>query len=150
MRRKLEDIPGPTMEEVRAFVRKNPTMQPAEIVKAINCDWGRACNARHLEGVTRPSPRFNSVALKAGLRTVRISTIKAKDDRIAQLEDEVLELKTRPDFVKPEPTILERVTYVQTDASIELEAKLEKLCAELVEARAVISYLEKKLHGTSV
>ena len=150
MRRKSEDIPGPTMEEVRAFVRQNPAMQPIDIAKAIGCDRGRAYNARCVEGVSRPTPRFNSIAPKAGLRTVRLSTLKAKDDRIAQLEDEVLELKTRPDFVKPEPAILERITYVQTDASIELEAKLEKLRAELVEARAVISYLEKKLHGTPV
>jgi len=150
MRRKSENIPGPTMEEVRAFVRQNPTMSPIDISKAIGCDRGRAYNARCVEGVSKPTPRFNSIAPKAGLKTVRISTLQAKDSRIAELEEELLELKTRPEFVKPEPTILERITYVQTDKSIELEAKVEKLISELVEARAVISYLEKKLHGTPV
>jgi hypothetical protein len=145
------------MDEVRAFVRQNPTMKPIDISKAIGCDRGRAYNARCMEGVSKPTPRFNSIAPKTGLKTVRISTIKAKDDRIAQLEDELLEMKTRPEFAKPEPTIIERITYIPSEPSAEYEAEMAKLRAELSElraelseARVVISYLEKKRHGTSV
>jgi len=150
MRRNSAEIPGPTLEEVRAFVRLNPEMQPSQIAKTINCDLGRAYNARCMEGVSRPTPRFNSAPQKAGLKVVRSSTLEAKDKRIAELEDEILELKTRPDFAKPEPTIIERIKFVPSEPSAELEAEVVKLRAELSEARVVISYLEKKLHGTSV
>ena len=72
------------------------------------------------------------------LKVVRKSTIEDKDARIAQLEKQVEMLKISPN---------QEVRYVATPDQISAVRRLE---SELLGAKAIIAYLERKLNGTSV
>ena len=79
---------------------------------------------------------------KKRLKVVRKSTIEDKDARIAELEKQVEMLKTSPN---------EKTTsHVDNKTVIDLINRARKFETELLDAKAIIAYLERKLNGTSV
>lgn len=126
-------IHGPSKREVLEIVRANPTMGAHEIVKQFNCDLGRVNHARSELGMTqkRPFAPRNRSAKSAQLAAY-------SKQRIEELEKEVQMLKTSPNT---------EIKYVATPEHLSAARRLE---AELLDAKAVIAYLEKRLYGTPV
>lgn len=126
-------IHGPSKREVVEIVKQNPQLSATEIVKKFNCDMARVHHARSELGLAqkRPFAPRNRSAKSAKFAAY-------SKQRIEELEKEVQMLKTNPNV---------QIKYVATPEQLSAVRKIE---AELLDAKAVISYLEKRLYGTSV
>ncbi len=129
---------------LKDFVKANPEMPCADVATLFECPKQQVYHARHDVGVSKPV----TMTKKKRLKVVRKSTIEDKDARIAQLERQVEMLKVNPNqevryIPAPEPEI----RYIATPDQISAVKRLE---AELVDAKAIIAYLERKLDGASV
>ena len=120
--------------ELREYVKDNPDEPVDETVSKFGVSKQHVYNARHDAGVSKPI----TMSKMKRLKVVRKSTIEDKDARIAELEKQVEMLKTSPN---------QEVRYVATPDQISAVKRLE---AELLDAKAIIAYLERKLNGTSV
>jgi hypothetical protein len=109
-------------------------MPCADVATLFECPKQQVYHARHDVGVSKPV----TMSKKKRLKVVRKSTIEDKDARIAQLEKQVEMLKVSPN---------QEIRYIATPDQISAVRRLE---AELVDAKAIIAYLERKLNGTSV
>ena len=127
------EILGPSKREVLEIVKANPTMSAHEIVKQFNCDLGRVNHARSELGLSqkRPFAPRNRLAKNAQLAAY-------SKRRIEELEKQVEMLKTSPNT---------EIKYVATPEHLSAARRLE---AELLDAKAVIAYLEKRAYGTPV
>ncbi len=120
--------------ELREYVKDNPDEPVDETVSKFGVSKQHVYNARHDAGVSKPI----TMSKMKRLKVVRKSTIEDKDARIAQLEKQVEMLKISPN---------QEVRYVATPDQISAVRRLE---SELLDAKAIIAYLERKLNGTSV
>ena len=123
-----------TRTELKEYVKDNPDEPVAETVSKFGVTKQHVYNARHDVGVSKPI----TMSKMKRLKVVRKSTIEDKDARIAQLEKQVEMLKISPN---------QEVRYVATPDQISAVRRLE---SELLGAKAIIAYLERKLNGTSV
>ena len=119
---------------LKDFVKANPEMPCVDVATLFECPKQQVYHARHDVGVSKPV----TMSKKKRLKVVRKSTIEDKDARIAQLEKQVEMLKVSPN---------QEIRYIATPDQISAVRRLE---AELVDAKAIIAYLERKLNGTSV
>ena len=127
-----------TRTELKEYVKDNPDEPVAETVSKFGVTKQHVYNARHDVGVSKPI----TMSKKKRLKVVRKSTIEDKDARIAELEKQVEMLKTSPN---------EKTTsHVDNKTVIDLINKARKFETELLDAKAIIAYLERKLNGTSV
>ena len=132
-------INGPSKQEVLQIVKLNPTLTTTELVQKFGIDRGRAYHARSELGVAKK--RLNPKRV-SGLKTVRTSTLDAKDKRIAELEKELADWLD--EFEKEKQKLWETTER-------RFENLVGKLHEELMQAKAVIAYLEKKVaNGTSI
>lgn len=125
------------LPELMAYVKDNPNEPVSEISSKFGVTKQFVYNARHRAGVSVPTPKPKRSA-KAGLRVVRKKTLTDKDHRIAELEKQIEMLKISPN---------QEVRYVATPDQISAVRRLE---AELLDAKAIIAYLERKLNGAPV
>ena len=125
------------LHELKAYVKEHPNQPVAEIASNFGVTKQFVYNARHRAGVSVPAPKPKR-SPKAGLQVVRKKTLTDKDHRIAELEKQVEMLKISPN---------QEVRYVATPDQISAVRRLE---SELLDAKAIIAYLERKLNGTSV
>ena len=124
--------------ELKDYVKDNPDEPVAETVSKFGVTKQHVYNARHDVGVSKPI----TMSKKKRLKVVRKSTIEDKDARIAELEKQVEMLKTSPN---------EKTTsHVDNKTVIDLINRARKFETELLDAKAIIAYLERKLNGTSV
>ena len=123
-----------TRTELKEYVKDNPDEPVAETVSKFGVTKQHVYNARHDVGVSKPI----TMSKMKRLKVVRKSTLEDKDARIAELEKQVEMLKTSPN---------QEVRYVATPDQISAVRRLE---SELLDAKAIIAYLERKLNGTSV
>jgi len=72
------------------------------------------------------------------LQVVRKKTLVEKDQRIVELEKQIEMLKISPN---------QEIRYVATPDQISAVRRLE---SELLDAKAIIAYLERRLNGTPV
>jgi hypothetical protein len=127
-----------TRTELKEYVKDNPDEPVAETVSKFGVTKQHVYNARHDVGVSKPI----TMSKKKRLKVVRKSTIEDKDARIAELEKQVEMLKTSPN---------EKTTsHVDNKTVIDLINRARKFETELLDAKAIIAYLERKLNGTSV
>ena len=127
-----------TRADLKEYVKVNPDESVAETVSKLGVSKQHVYNARHDVGVSKPI----TMSKKKRLKVVRKSTIEDKDARIAELEKQVEMLKTSPN---------EKTTsHVDNKTVIDLINKARKFETELLDAKAIIAYLERKLNGTSV
>ena len=127
-----------TRADLKEYVKINPDEPVAETVSKLGVSKQHVYNARHDVGVSKPI----TMSKKKRLKVVRKSTIEDKDARIAELEKQVEMLKTSPN---------EKTTsHVDNKTVIDLINKARKFETELLDAKAIIAYLERKLNGTSV
>ena len=127
-----------TRTELKEYVKDNPDEPVAETVSKFGVTKQHVYNARHDVGVSKPI----TMSKKKRLKVVRKSTIEDKDARIAELEKQVEMLKTSP---------TEKTTsHVDNKTVIDLINRARKFETELLDAKAIIAYLERKLNGTSV
>ena len=119
---------------LKDFVKANPEMPCVDVATLFECPKQQVYHARHDVGVSKPV----TMTKKKRLKVVRKSTIEDKDARIAELEKQVEMLKVNPN---------QEVRYIATPDQMSAVRRLE---AELVDARAIIAYLERKLDGASV
>ena len=125
-------------EELIAFVKENPTMQGKVVAEKFQCKIHDVYNARYKAGV---SARY-TMSKKKGLKVVRKTTLSAKDQRIQELEKELADWSADIENEK------QRIWETAERGFHGLIASLQE---ELVQAKAVIVYLEKKIaHGASV
>ena len=126
-------ILGPSKREVVEIVRQNPTLDAHTIVKQFNCDLGRVNHARSELGIAqkRPFARRNKMA-----QSTKLAAYSKR--RIEELEKEVEMLKTNPNT---------EIKYVATPDHLSAARRLE---TELLDAKAVIAYLEKRTYGSPV
>jgi hypothetical protein len=126
-------IAGPSKQEVLEIVRQNPTLNAHTIVQKFKCDLGRVNHARSELGIAqkRPFAPRNRSAKSAELAAY-------SKRRIDELEKQVEILKTNPNT---------EIKYVPTPEHLSAARRLE---AELLDAKAVIAYLEKRTYGSSV
>lgn len=133
-------IDGPSLSEVVVLIKNNPEATINDFVDKFNCDRQRVYHARSIVGVNKR--RASTAPKKAGLKTVRSSTLDAKDQRIQELEGE---LRTWMGSWEAE---MERIWDA---AEAKYQTALAKSQDELTQAKAVIAYLEKKVaNGASV
>ena len=88
-------IDGPSLKEVIELVKLHPEKTADDFVTSFNCDRARVHHARSVLGLSQKRPfakRRNGVK-PPGLKTVRTSTLDAKDKRIAELEKEIANTK---------------------------------------------------------
>ena len=130
---KRRQIAGPSKREVLEIVKANPTMGAHEIVKQFNCDLGRVNHARSELGMSQKRP----FAPRGGA-SKRAQLAAYSKRRIEELEKEVQMLKINPNT---------EIKYVPTPDHLSAARRLE---AELLDAKAVIAYLEKRAYGTPV
>jgi len=123
-----------TRTELKEYVKVNPDESVAETVSKLGVSKQHVYNARHDVGVSKPI----TMSKKKRLKVVRKSTLEDKDARIAELEKQVEMLKVSPN---------QEVRYIATPDQISAVKRLE---AELIDAKAIIAYLERKLNGASV
>lgn len=124
--------------ELREYVKDNPDEPVDETVSKFGVSKQHVYNARHDAGVSKPI----TMSKMKRLKVVRKSTIEDKDARIAELEKQVEMLKTSPN---------EKITsHVDNKTVIDLINRARKFETELLDAKAIIAYLERKLNGTSV
>jgi hypothetical protein len=133
-----------TRTELKEYVKVNPDEPVAETVSKLGVSKQHVYNARHDVGVSKPI----TMSKKKRLKVVRKSTLEDKDARIAELEKQVEMLKINPNqevryIPAPEPEI----RYIATPDQISAVRSLE---SKLVDAKAIIAYLEGKLDGASV
>ena len=127
-----------TRTELKEYVKDNPDEPVAETVSKFGVTKQHVYNARHDVGVSKPI----TMSKKKRLKVVRKSTIEDKDARIAELEKQVEMLKTSPN---------EKTTsHVDNKTVIDLINRARNFETELLDAKAIIAYLERKLNGTSV
>jgi hypothetical protein len=119
---------------LKDFVKANPEMPCVDVATLFECPKQQVYHARHDVGVSKPV----TMTKKKRLKVVRKSTIEDKDARIAELEKQVEMLKVNPN---------QEVRYIATPDQMSAVRRLE---AELVDAKAIIAYLERKLDGASV
>jgi len=129
---KRRQILGPSKKEILEIVKQNPTMKAIQISKQFKCDLSRVHHARSELGLSDKRPY---VPRK---RTPNVFKEEQLKQRIEELLKETEMLKTHPN---------QEIRYVPTPEQISAARKLE---TELLEAKAVIAYLEKRLYGTSV
>jgi len=110
-----------SLPKLMVYVKDNPSEPVAEISSKFGVNKQFVYNARHRAGVSVPK-----------------KTLAEKDYRIAELENQIEMLKVNPN---------QEVRYVATPDQISAVRRLE---AELLDAKAIIAYLERKLNGTSV
>jgi len=123
--------------KLMVYVKDNPNEPVAETSSKFGVTKQFVYNARHRAGVSVPTPKPKRTS-KAGLRVVRKKTLADKDHRIAELENQIEMLKVSPN---------QEIRYIPTPDQISAVRRLE---AELLDAKAIIAYLERKLNGTSV
>jgi hypothetical protein len=127
-----------TRADLKEYVKVNPDEPVAETVSKLGVSKQHVYNARHDVGVSKPI----TMSKKKRLKVVRKSTIEDKDARIAELEKQVEMLKTSPN---------EKTTsHVDNKTVIDLINRARKFETELLDAKAIIAYLERKLDGASV
>jgi hypothetical protein len=126
-----------TRTELKQYVKDNPDEPVAETVSKFGVTKQNVYNARHAAGVSVPTAKPKR-SPKAGLRVIRKKTLTDKDHRIAELEKQIEMLKISPN---------QEVRYVATPDQVSAVRRLE---AELLDAKAIIAYLERKLNGTPV
>lgn len=133
-------IDGPSLSEVVVLIKNNPEATINDFVDKFNCDRQRVYHARSIVGVNKR--RASTAPKKAGLKTVRSSTLDAKDKRIAELEKELADWLT--EFEKEKEKLWESTER-------RFENFVDELQSDLMQAKAVIAYLEKKVaNGASV
>ena len=132
------------MREVIELVKLNPEVTTDDFVNKFNCDRGRVHHARSVLGISkkRTFAKRKTGVKPPGLKTVRTSTIDAKDKRIAELEKELTDWLN--EFEKEKQKIWEN-----TERGF--KGLVDKLHEDLMQANAVIAYLEKKVaNGNAV
>ena len=127
------EITGPSKQEVLEIVRRNPTLDAHTIVRQFNCDLGRVNHARSELGIAKKRP---FAPRNRSAKSAQLAAYSKR--RIEELEKEVQMLKTSPNT---------EIKYVATPEHLSAARRLE---AELLDAKAVIAYLEKRLYGTPV
>jgi predicted RNase H-like nuclease (RuvC/YqgF family) len=137
-------IDGPSLKDVIELVKLYPEKTADDFVTSFNCDRARVHHARSVLGLSQKRPfakRRNGVK-PPGLKTVRTSTLDAKDKRIEELEKELADWLN--EFEKEKEKLWKNTEH-------RFEHLVGKLHEELMQAKAVIAYLEKKVaNGTSV
>jgi hypothetical protein len=125
-------------QELVEFVKENPTMQGKDVAEKFQCKLHDVYNARNKAGV---SARY-TMSKKKGLKVVRKTTLDTKDRRIQELEKELVDWAIDLENEK------QRIWETAERGFHGLVASLQE---ELMQAKAVIVYLEKKVaHGASV
>jgi hypothetical protein len=119
---------------LKEFVKNNPDVPAKEAAEKFGCTLQKVYTARYSVGVSKPI----TMQKKKGLKVVRKSTLDAKDNRIEELEKELEEWRSG---VKTE------IRYIATPDQVSAVKHLE---CQLLDAKAVIAYLEGRLRGTSV
>lgn len=125
------------LPELKAYVKEHPNQPVAEIANNFGVTKQFVYNARHRAGVSVPTPKPKR-SPKAGLQVVRKKTLVEKDQRIVELEKQIEMLKISPN---------QEIRYVATPDQISAVRRLE---SELLDAKAIIAYLERKLNGAPV
>jgi hypothetical protein len=95
-------------------------------------------HARSVLGISkkRPFAKRKTGVKPPGLKTVRTSTIDAKDKRIAELEKELIDWLNEFEIEKQK-------IWENTERGF--KGLVDNLQEELMQAKAVIAYLEKKV-----
>ena len=122
---------------LKDFVKANPEMPCADVADLFECQKQHVYHARHNVGVSKPV----TMTKKKRLKVVRKSTLEDKDARIAELEKQVEMLKINPN---------EKTNHVDKKFAVGLINQARKFETELLDAKAIIAYLEGKLDGASV
>ena len=124
--------------ELKEFVLANPDVATKDVVEKFNCTSQQVYTARHAVGVSKPV----TMQKKKRLKVVRKTTLDAKDQRIQELEKELVDWAVDLENEK------QRIWETAERGFHGLVASLQE---ELMQAKAVIVYLEKKVaHGASV
>lgn len=124
--------------ELKEFVLANPDAATKDVVKKFNCTSQQVYTARHAVGVAKPV----TMQKKKRLKVVRKTTLDAKDQRIQELEKELVDWAVDLENEK------QRIWETAERGFHGLVASLQE---ELMQAKAVIVYLEKKIaNGASV
>jgi len=156
--KRRKNIAGPSPSEIRDFLKQHPTMPNEDVIAVIGCDRGRLYAAREAIGISQKRVPVEQHSLSK-LKTVRLVTLQAKDDRIALLEKQVEAL--RLDNPQAEIHFVEssgeKEWKSKLDAAVHhinhLEKHIESIDKQITGYKAVINYLEHQLaakHGTSV
>jgi hypothetical protein len=123
---------------LKEFVKEHPDAPAKEAAEKFGCTLQKVYTARHAVGVSKPV----TMQKKKRLKVVRKTTLDAKDQRIQELEKELVDWAVDLENEK------QRIWETAERGFHGLVASLQE---ELMQAKAVIVYLEKKVaHGASV
>lgn len=124
--------------KLKEYVLANPDAATKDVVAKFNCSAQQVYTARHAVGVAKPI----TMSKKKNLKVVRKATLDAKDQRIQELENE-LRLWMN--------SLEEEMDRIWDAAEAKYQADLSRLKDDLMQAKAVIGYLEKKVaNGSSI